>query len=144
MIHHKMRDLKFLTTKGLWAIFFSLLVLGLPKSYAQEIKKITLQEAVDLTLLNNLQIKQAQFQTQIADETLKQSRFGLYPNLNASSSANRQFGLFFDNQTGRLNNTSVDQLNGRLSSSVSLFEGGTLINQIKQNKSFLMSDKSNL
>lgn len=139
-----MRDLKYLNTKSLLATFFVLVVLGLPKTFAQEIKKITLQEAVELTLSNNLQIKQAQFQTQISDETLIQSKFALYPSLNGSSSANRQFGLFFDNQTGSLNNTSVDQVNGRLSSSITLFGGGTLINQIKQNKSSLLSDKSNL
>lgn len=111
---------------------------------AQDVEKITLQQAVDSTLANNLQIKQAQYQAEITGENLKQSRFEMYPDLGATASANKQFGLFFDNQTGRLINSNIDQINGRLSSSILLFNGGTLINRIKQNKYFLESDKSNI
>lgn len=113
-------------------------------SFAQKAEQITLQQAVERTLENNLQIKQARYQTSISEEGLKQSKFAIYPNLSTSASANRQFGLFFDNQTGRLINSSVDQVNSRLSSNVLLFNGGTLINQIQQNKLNLMSDKSNI
>lgn len=111
---------------------------------AQEIEEITLQQAIDSALANNLQIKQAQYQAEITGENLKQSRFELYPDLGATASANKQFGLFFDNQTGRLINSNIDQVNGRLSSSILLFSGGTLINRIKQNNFFLESDKSNV
>ncbi|MBK0382395.1 TolC family protein [Pedobacter sp. SD-b] len=114
------------------------------KAFAQETEVITLQQAVEKTLANNLQIKQAQYQAAITDENLKQTKYELYPNVTSNASANRQFGLFFDQQSGRLLNSSVDQVNGRISSSVVLFGGGTLMNQIKQNKAFLMSDKSNI
>ena len=113
-------------------------------TFAQGVEKITLQQAVDLALQNNLQIKQAQYQSSISEEGLKQSKFEMYPNLTSSASANRQFGLFFDNQTGRLINSSVDQVSGRLNSNVLLFNGGSLINQIQQNKMNLMADKSNI
>jgi len=111
---------------------------------AQEVEKVTLEQAVNLTLQNNLQIKQAQNQLTISDENLTQSKFNLYPSVTSSASANRQYGLFFDQQTGRLINSSVDQVNGRLNSSILLFGGGTLMNQIKQNKAFLSSDESNI
>jgi outer membrane protein len=114
------------------------------KTFAQEKEVITLQQAVERTLANNLQIKQAQYQAAIADENVIQSKYALYPSVTSTLSANRQFGLFFDQQSGRLLNSSVDQVNGRLNSSILLFGGGVLNNQIKQNKSFLMSDKSNI
>ena len=111
---------------------------------AQEVEKITLEQAINLTLQNNLQIKQAQNQLLISNESLTQSKFELYPSVTSSASANRQYGLFFDQQTGRLINSSVDQVNGRLSSSLLLFGGGTVMNQIKQNKALLSSDESNI
>ncbi len=107
----------------------------------QDTQKVDLRTAVDLTLNNNLQIKQAQFQEAITNETLKQSRLELLPNLNGAISANRRFGLFFDQTTGRLVN-DADGLNGNLNSSVMLFQGGQLRNQILQNKYSLAADKS--
>lgn len=123
---------------ALFALFFT------SSAFAQEAEKITLQQAVDFALQNNLQIKQAQFQSSISEESLKQSKFEMYPNLTSSASANRQFGLFFDIQSGRLINSSVDQLSSRLNSNILLFNGGSLINQIKQNKASLLTDESNV
>lgn len=111
---------------------------------AQEIEKITLEQAINLTLQNNLQIKQAQFQAAITDENLKQSKFELYPNLNSSISANKRLGLFFDQTTGSLVNQSTNTANGNLSSNVTLFNGFNLQNRILQNKALLMSNQSNV
>jgi len=107
----------------------------------QDTQKVDLRTAIELTLNNNLQVKQAQFQEAITDQNLKQSRLELLPNLNGSASANRRFGLFFDQTTGRLVN-DADGLNGNISSSVMLFQGGQLRNQILQNKYSLAADKS--
>lgn len=136
-------SMKYLNPKR-YLVYTLLAVIFTSNSFAQEVEKITLQQAVDLALQNNLQIKQAQYQSSISEEGLKQSKFEMYPNLISSASANRQFGLFFDNQTGRLINSSVDQVSGRLNSNVLLFNGGSLINQIQQNKMNLMADKSNV
>ncbi len=127
-----------------FTLVVGLLAFSFSSAFAQEEEKITLQQAIERTLTNNLQIKQAQFQASITNENLKQSTFERYPSLTSTASANRQFGLFFDNQTGRLINSSVDQINGRISSSILLFGGGSLINQIKQNKNFLLADQNNV
>jgi outer membrane protein len=112
--------------------------------FAQGSETITLQQAVDIALQNNLQIKQAQFQSAITDENLKQSKFELYPSLNSSFSANRRFGLYFDQTSGALTSQSSNTANGNLSSDVTLFSGFRLQNQILQNKALLASDKSNV
>jgi outer membrane protein len=143
MINYKMSNLKSHQFK-IFTLIVGLVAFSFLSASAQEVEKITLQQAVDKTLANNLQIKQAQFQTSISNENLKQSNFERYPSVSSTTSANRQFGLFFDNQTGRLINSSVDQINGRISSSVLLFGGGSLISQIKQNKNFLLSDQNNV
>ncbi|WP_026904163.1 TolC family protein [Pedobacter glucosidilyticus] len=110
---------------------------------AQDSLRIDLNEAIRLTLQNNLQVKQAQFQTDITSENLKQSRYEILPNIRGAASANRRFGLFFDQITGRLVN-DADGLNGNLNSSVTLFQGGQLRNQILQNKVTLLADKTNI
>ncbi|WP_442795698.1 TolC family protein [Pelobium manganitolerans] len=116
-------------------------------SYGQGVETISLRQAVDSTLQNNLQIKQAQFQSAITDENLKQSKFELYPSLNSSFSANKRFGLYFDQTSGGLVSKGTQSTNtagGNLSSDISLFSGGRLRNQILQNKALLMSDQSNI
>ncbi|TAE37867.1 MAG: TolC family protein [Sphingobacteriales bacterium] len=122
----------------LGSLFFSTSI------FAQESQKINLRQAVDLALANNLQIKQAIFQAAISDENFKQSRFEQLPSLEGSASANRQYGLFFDQQSGQLLNATLDQANARLTSSIPLFQGFSIINQIKQNKNLLLSDKSSI
>lgn len=112
--------------------------------FAQGGEIITLKQAVDIALQNNLQIKQAQFQSAITDENLKQSKFELYPNLNSSFSANRRIGLFFDQTSGALNSESTNTASGNLSTDINLFSGFRLQNQILQNKALLASDKSNV
>lgn len=125
-------------------LFVLLAVLVSANVFAQGGEVITLRQAVDIALQNNLQIKQAQFQSAITDENLKQSKFELYPNLSSSFSANRQFGLFFDQTSGSLVNQSTNTASGSLSSNITLFSGLRLQNQILQNKALLMSDKSNV
>ncbi|TAF45810.1 MAG: TolC family protein [Sphingobacteriales bacterium] len=131
-----------LGSKKFFLFMVSLLSVG--NMFAQQIQVIDLQKAVNLTLANNLQIKQASFQAAISDENFKQSRFEQLPSLDGSASVERRYGLFFDQQSGQLLNGTVDQANGRVSSSIPLFQGFTAINQIKQNKNLLLADKSNV
>lgn len=117
---------------------------GITTVFAQETQKINLRQAVNLALANNLQIKQAAFSAAISSENYKQSRFEVLPSLDGSASVNRQYGLFFDQQSGQLLNGTLDQANGRLTSSIPLFQGFSIINQIKQNRYLLLSDKSSI
>jgi outer membrane protein len=108
---------------------------------AQE--KITLQRAIELALQNNLQIKQAELSEALSEEDLKQSKFALYPSLNASNSENYSIGRIFDQLSGQTINQAITSANGSLSSSVTIFQGFQKMNQIAQNKYDLEVDKSN-
>lgn len=110
------------------------------KSYAQDV--ITIQQAIDKTLTNNLQIKQSQFSESLSDINLSQSKLALYPNLNASVNQNMGWGR---NQvaSGLYLNTQNYNLNTGVSSSADLFSGLIKINQIKQNKVLLDAGKTN-
>ena len=104
---------------------------------------ITLREATELALKNNLQIKQAEFSESISAEDLKQSQFALYPTLNGSSNLNFNFGRSIDPLTNQFVNQAVTSTNGNLFAGVTLFQGFQLMNQISQNKYALEADKSN-
>lgn len=111
-------------------------------AFAQEV--ITIQDAIDKTLKNNLQVKQAQFSAALGDETFKQSKHAVLPSLNASASGNRNFGRSIDPSTNQYISQQFNSASGSLSASVDLFAGWQKVNQIKQNKLLLDADKANV
>lgn len=120
-----------------------LIALGFSQAVnAQQV--ITIQQAVDNTLKNNLTIKQAQFNAAITDENLTQSKYALYPNLNASVNPNLTFGRGLDQTTFQVTNQTSLFTSGNLSTNVDLFQGFSKINQIKQNKLLLQADQTNV
>lgn len=109
--------------------------------FAQE--KITLDQAIQLALQNNIQLKQAQLSVALSDVDYKQSVLNLTPSLNGSSNFNYSIGRTFDQLSGQAFDQNVRSANGNLNSSVVLFQGWQRINQISQNKFTLEADKSN-
>ncbi len=122
----------------LFGVLFST-AFGLVTS-AQEV--ITIQQAIDNTLKNNLQVKQSQFSESLNDVNLQQSKAALYPSLNASINQNLGWGR---NQvaSGLFQNTQNYNLNAGVNSSVDLFNGFAKINQIRQNKALIEVGKTN-
>ncbi|MBD1392769.1 TolC family protein [Mucilaginibacter glaciei] len=106
---------------------------------AQEL--ITLQKAIDYTLERNLTIKQSQFNEAITEETLKQSKYNLLPNLTAGPQASLNFGRNIDPSTNQFTNQRIFALSGTASSQVTLFQGGQLRNQIIANRLQLDADR---
>ncbi len=117
-----------------------LLILSSVSLRAQE--KITLKRATELVVENNLQIKQAQFSEAISDENLRQSKYALYPTLNANTSLNFNFGRSIDPLTNQFVNQAITSNNGNISSNTPLFGGFQRVNIIAQNKLQLEADKS--
>ena len=108
--------------------------------YAQD--KISLQQAVELALKNNLQIKQAQLNEALSDQNLKQSKAALLPTLNAGSNFNFRFGRSVDPFSYQFVNEQITSTDGSVFTSLTLFQGGQKLSQISQNKFLLESDKS--
>ncbi|MFB5944449.1 TolC family protein [Albibacterium profundi] len=123
----------------LLAILFILTVFIMPVS-GQEL--ITLQSAIDSTLENNLQIKEARFRAALTDQDVLQSKMNLLPSLGASAGGRLSGGNYFDEKTGKVGNTTNKSVDGSLSLSVTLFQGFQRINQIRANKLLLQSDQS--
>lgn len=112
------------------------------QSKAQE--ALTLPQAIERMLQNNLNIKQGMLNVETSDVNLRQSKAALLPSLNAVSSNNLSFGRSQDPTTYQIVNQKLYQGSGSIATSVDLFGGFSKVNQIKQNKLLLAGEQSNL
>lgn len=121
----------------------SALVIGIgAETSAQEV--LTLPQAIERMLQNNLNIKQGTLNVSTADVNLRQSKAALLPSLNATNSNNLSFGRGQDQTSFQVINKKLYQGSGSIGTSVDLFGGFAKINQIKQNKILLDADYSSL
>ncbi|WP_235985843.1 TolC family protein [Mucilaginibacter segetis] len=132
--------LKLSTTKVTIACLILFSVVNLTAN-AQEL--ITLQKAIDLTLENNLTIKQAKFNEALSTEDYKQSKYNMLPSVSAGPQASVNFGRSIDPSTNQFVNQRIVGVSGNVSAQVSLFQGGQLRNQVIENRILLDVDKSN-
>jgi len=123
------------------ALSFMFITGFVQKTNAQEI--ITIQQAIEETLHNNLQVKQSQLSESLSDENFKQSKNALLPTLNSNGSYNINYGRSVDPSTNQFNSQQFSSFNGGVSTSINVFQGFQKLNQIKQNKILLDADKTN-
>lgn len=102
---------------------------------------VSLQQAIQYAQQNNLSVKSAQATIQTNQLNLKQDQFNRYPTLNASASYGYNFGLSVNPLTNTFSNQSIGFNNVGLSSTVTVFAGGQLNNNIKQSKFLLEASK---
>ena len=110
--------------------------------YAQ--KEWSLQNCIDYALANNIQVKQQQLNEQLAKINLLQSKTGLIPNLYGNASHGYNNGKTIDMYTNQFASNTVQSDNLYLSSSVTLFSGFQLLNNIKQSKIDLQTSQYDL
>jgi outer membrane protein len=109
---------------------------------AQEV--LTIQQAVERMLQNNLNIKQSSLDVLTAETYLQQSKADLYPTLNGGLDNSVNFGRSLNPATNQLVTQNFFSGNGNITTSVDLFGGFAKINQIKQNKILLEAGYSSL
>ena len=123
------------------AFSFGLVAFSFTTAKAQQV--ISLQKAIDLTLANNLTIKQSQITEQLGTEDYKQSKYNKLPSLTVNPQASYNFGRSPNLTTYSYTSQSFLYINAQASLSLTLFQGGQLRNQILQNKIALDVDKTN-
>jgi outer membrane protein len=110
------------------------------RSYAQEV--ITIQQAVEKTLQNNLQIKQSMLNESLSDENLRQAKNDILPTLNGNGSYNKNYGRSLDPSTYQFISQQFTSFNGNVNLGLDLFAGFQKLNQIKQNRLLLYADQT--
>lgn len=91
----------------------------------------TLERCINYALKNNISIKQSELETHYQANELSQTKYNLLPNLNASASQNFGFGRAED-KYGILVPINAATTGVSINSSVDLYTGGVLGNQIKK------------
>ncbi|AIM36549.1 TolC family protein [Sphingobacterium sp. SG20118] len=131
-----MDDRKNYKKMALMAIMFSMMGYA---SFGQG--KVTVEEAIRVTLERNLQVKQATLNKDLAAQDVFQAKSNLYPDLGISVNQRYNNGFAFDQVAGKVltGNDWTTTSSGSLSSNVTIFQGLQKVNQIKANKLLLES-----
>ncbi|MBB5636064.1 outer membrane protein [Pedobacter cryoconitis] len=130
-------------SKLAFAVTFSLVTIGMSANlHAQE--TLTIQDAIDRMLENNLNIKQSSLNVSTAAVNLEQSKAALYPSVSTGVNNNFNYGRSLNPATNQLITQNFYQGDGNLTASVDVFGGFAKVNQIKQNKILLAAGNSNL
>lgn len=121
------------------------------KINAQTSNKITLQQAIQTAIDNNVQVRQSGLRTQVAEVNWKQAKANIFPSLNGNATHGINQGRSIDPFTNSYVDQKINYANYGLGSSVVLFNGLSLQNNIKQaslsyeaSKSELQQAKDNL
>ena len=132
-----------LLSKLTFAVSFVIVTMGLSSNVSAQ-ETITIQQAIERMLQNNLNIKRAVLSVSSSEVSLQQSKAALYPSLNGSLDNSLNFGRSLNGATNQLISQNFYGGNGGLNASVDLFGGFSKVNQIRQNKILLDAGNSNL
>jgi len=91
-------------------------------AFGQE-RSLTLQEAIDIALENNYQLKQAENNRGLSDTRVRSAQFDFLPNLNAGFNGNRTVGRQFVEEDASFDDRTTYGFSGGLSSNVTIFAG---------------------
>ncbi len=119
------------------ALIFLFVVLIFDVKAQDENLILTYEEAVNVALRENIQIKQQEniLETNRAERAQAYAQF--VPSVGISVSANRQYGIFFDNVADTLVNGKTDGVNGGIRADYPIFNGFARIYQVKQSQNAL-------
>ena len=103
-----------------------------------------LQECIEIAQKNNILVRQGQLQVQTSELQYRQSKLNRYPSLNAFITQGLNFGRSINQGTNEFTNQAVRSNNIQLSSSVPIFQGYQLKNQINQNEAIVTATQKEL
>lgn len=107
---------------ALTALLLFLLVNADP-AFAQEARRITFNEAVQIALEQNVSLKKAANRLEQSAIAVSNERMAFYPDLSFSSSGSQNYGRNFIMHEGRVVNTTVETFNVGANTNVNLFNG---------------------
>jgi outer membrane protein len=97
----------------------------------QSVQRITLEDAIRISLENNYLLKQSENDLDQAEFAITSAKADFLPNLNANFRGSRNIGRSFDNLTGQVVDDPVNSLSFSLSTSVPIFTGFQNINNLR-------------
>ena len=99
-----------------------------PPALAQE--RITYEEAISLALAQSSTLQRAENDVELARLQVSGARTSFLPDLRLSLSGDQSYGRSFSQDEGTVLNETNESLNGRVSSSVTLFDGFANVSEL--------------
>jgi len=117
--------------KSYWLLILPFLILlNFNEAKAQE--KLTLEEAVEIALQQNISIQQAQNNLGRNQAEIRSAQGAFLPNLNASTSGNRNTGQQFNQSTLQLESVTTYSMSGNMNTQVPIFTGWQNISNLRR------------
>jgi outer membrane protein len=125
-------------------LFVTMVICGAAVHGQTTVARLSLQEAVDIAVKNNIQVKQAGLKVETAEINRKQARANMLPNLNGDFNYGWNNGRNIDPFLNVYVNQQLTGSNIGLTSQWVLFNGLQVQNLIKQNSLSLEASKMDL
>lgn len=104
-------------------------------SHAQEDSVLTYEQAVNIALKENIQIKQQQNLLEVNEAERRQGYANFLPSAGININAQRSYGRQFDQTTGNFTSQQATIGNGGVGASLTIFNGFGRYNQLRQAQS---------
>ena len=134
------------TTKQTMKRIFYLLTcfLLLPLITFAQTRQITLQEAIDIALENNYQLKQAENNLDLAEANITSEYADFFPSLSGNFNGTQQTGPQFVQETVSFEDITNKSAGGSLRASITVFDGFNNINTLRQSQQEKISREESL
>jgi outer membrane protein len=121
-----------------------LVVLSVSSAFAQSARQVTLEEAVNLALNNNIALQQAINRMDLQDANVTSALYDFFPNLNAGFNGNRTTGRQFVQETLQFDDFTTQNVGGSLNSNVIIFDGLRNISALRNAQTLRLSAEETL
>ncbi|SMO80221.1 TolC family protein [Gracilimonas mengyeensis] len=115
------------------------LLLIQPSATAQDVRTITLQEAIDIALENNYQLKQAKNNLDLANADIKSEYADFLPSVSGSFGGSRTSGQQFVEDLVSFVDVTSKGMSGRVGAQLTIFDGFNNINSLRQSQQAKLS-----
>jgi len=125
-------------------IILSLFLLAIPLIGYAQTQTITLEEAVNIALENNYQLKQAENNLSLAETQVFSAKADYLPSLNSSFNGSRNVGRQFIQEDLSFDDRTTYGMSGNLNTNLTIFDGFRNISNLRGAQANKLSQEENL
>lgn len=104
-------------------LLLSAIIFTVDHTQAQEVKRLTMEECIDIALSNNISLQRTRNNALIAESNRKQALLNFLPNLQARINYDFYTGTFFDTNIGRQVTSASSSSGPNINTNIVIFNG---------------------